>query len=93
MIIQEFDPEFIQSKSQAAAGLSSWVLNVMVFHYINENVKPLRQALAQANAELKAALDKLTALRARLAVHFYQRRKKLIPQFFASNSYAPVKIT
>ncbi|XP_008208864.1 dynein beta chain, ciliary-like [Nasonia vitripennis] len=64
---KEFDPEFIQSKSQAAAGLCSWVINIMVFHYINENVKPLRQALAQANAELKAALDKLTALRARLA--------------------------
>lgn len=40
----------------------------MVFHYINENVKPLRAALAQANAELKAAMDKLNTLRNRLAV-------------------------
>ncbi|XP_054000578.1 dynein beta chain, ciliary-like [Hylaeus anthracinus] len=64
---KEFDPEIIYSKSQAAAGLCSWVKNIMVFHYINETVKPLRAALAQANAELKAAMDHLNALRARLA--------------------------
>ncbi|XP_031848127.1 dynein beta chain, ciliary [Nomia melanderi] len=64
---KEFDPEIIYSKSQAAAGLCSWVRNIMVFHYINETVKPLRAALAQANAELKAAMDHLNALRARLA--------------------------
>ncbi|XP_046432396.1 dynein beta chain, ciliary-like [Neodiprion fabricii] len=64
---KDFEPDFIASKSQAAAGLCSWVKNIMVFHYINENVKPLRAALAQANAELKAAMDKLNALRNRLA--------------------------
>lgn len=64
----EFDPDVIFSKSQAAAGLCSWVKNIMVFHYINENVRPLRIALVQANAELKAAMDKLNALRNRLAV-------------------------
>ena len=66
----EFEPEIIYSKSQAAAGLCSWVRNIMVFHYINETVKPLRAALAQANAELKAAMDHLHALQARLAVKF-----------------------
>lgn len=40
----------------------------MVFHYINENVKPLRAALAQANAELRIAMEKLNSLRSRLAV-------------------------
>jgi len=64
----EFDPDVIYSKSRAAAGLCSWVKNIMVFHYINENVRPLRVALAQANAELKAAMDKLNLLRNRLAV-------------------------
>nr|XP_012153585.1 PREDICTED: dynein beta chain, ciliary-like [Megachile rotundata] len=64
---KEFDPEVIYSKSQAAAGLCSWVKNIMVFHYINETVKPLRAALAQANAELKAAMDHLTSLRTRLS--------------------------
>jgi len=64
----EFDPDVVYSKSHAAAGLCSWVKNIMVFHYINENVKPLRVALAQANAELKAAMDKLNLLRGRLAV-------------------------
>ena len=40
----------------------------MVFHYINENVKPLRAALAEANAELKVAMDHLNSLKDRLAV-------------------------
>lgn len=64
----EFDPDFIAAKSKAAAGLCSWVKNIMVFHYINETVKPLRAALAQANAELKVAMDRLNSLRARLNV-------------------------
>ncbi|XP_011314378.1 dynein beta chain, ciliary-like [Fopius arisanus] len=64
---KEFEPQFIYSKSQAAAGLCSWVKNIMVFHYINESVKPLRQALVQANAELKTAMEKLTALQSRLS--------------------------
>ncbi|XP_074102149.1 dynein beta chain, ciliary [Cotesia typhae] len=63
---KEFDPDIIYSKSQAAAGLCSWVKNIMAFHYINLNVKPLRAALAQANAELKASLEKLVYLRQRL---------------------------
>ncbi|XP_014229978.1 dynein beta chain, ciliary-like [Trichogramma pretiosum] len=62
-----FDPELIMTKSQAASGLCSWVLNIVAFYYINEEVRPLRQALAAANAELKAAMEKLTSLRARLA--------------------------
>ncbi|XP_060831072.1 dynein beta chain, ciliary-like [Bombus pascuorum] len=66
---KDFDPEIIYSKSQSAAGLCSWVRNIMVFHYINETVKPLRAALAQANAELKYAMDHLNALRTRLAVN------------------------
>lgn len=66
--LSDFDPEVIYSKSQAAAGLCSWVRNIMVFHYINETVKPLRVALIQANMELKAAMDHLNALRTRLAV-------------------------
>lgn len=66
--VAEFDPELVYSKSQAAAGLCSWVKNIMVFHYINESVKPLRTALFQANVELKAAMDKLNSLWDRLAV-------------------------
>ena len=28
---KEFDPDFIRSKSQAAAGLCAWVINIMKF--------------------------------------------------------------
>lgn len=55
----------------------------MVFHYINENVKPLRAALAQANAELRAAMDKLHSLRSRLAV-----RLRLYPSIISFVSRA-----
>lgn len=51
----------------------------MVFHYINESVKPLRAALVQANAELKAAMDKLNSLRSRLAVSSYQYHWYYVP--------------
>ncbi|XP_070518395.1 dynein beta chain, ciliary [Cardiocondyla obscurior] len=64
---KNFDPDFVYLKSHAAAGLCSWVKNIMVFHYVNENVKPLRAALAQANMELKVAMEKLNSLRSRLA--------------------------
>ncbi|EGI59469.1 Dynein beta chain, ciliary [Acromyrmex echinatior] len=64
---KDFDPDFVYSKSQAAAGLCSWVKNIMVFHYINEEVKPLRMALAQANTELRVAMEHLNSLRDRLA--------------------------
>ncbi|KAK0087408.1 hypothetical protein PV325_001063 [Microctonus aethiopoides] len=67
---KEFEPEIIHSKSQAAAGLCSWVKNIMVFHYIFQDVKPLRVALAQANAELKAAMEKLIRLRGRLTASY-----------------------
>lgn len=65
---KEFDPEFIASKSSAAAGICSWVLNVMVFHYVFENVRPLKMALNAANIDLKAAMDKLNVLQGRIAV-------------------------
>jgi len=31
---KEFDPEFIRSKSQAAAGLCAWVINIMKFYEV-----------------------------------------------------------
>lgn len=56
----------------------------MVFHYINEGVKPLRVAFAQANAELRAAVEKLHSLRNRLAVSLslsLQRTDVIFAQF------------
>uniref|UniRef100_A0A8C5JB81 Dynein heavy chain coiled coil stalk domain-containing protein n=1 Tax=Junco hyemalis TaxID=40217 RepID=A0A8C5JB81_JUNHY len=47
-----FNPEFVATKSAAAAGLCSWVLNIERFHRVFCEVQPKRQALDRANAEL-----------------------------------------
>ena len=56
---KEFNPEFIQSKSAAAAGLCSWVINIVKFFEVYCDVEPKRRALEDANNELQAAKEKL----------------------------------
>jgi dynein heavy chain len=56
---REFNPEFIQSKSAAAAGLCSWVINIVTFFEVYCDVEPKRKALEEANAELIFAKEKL----------------------------------
>ncbi|XP_015211854.2 dynein axonemal heavy chain 17 [Lepisosteus oculatus] len=61
-----FEPEFIRSKSIAAAGLCSWCINIVRFYEVYCDVEPKRQALAQANAELAAAQEKLSIIKAKI---------------------------
>ena len=65
---KEFDPEFIRSKSFAAAGLCAWVINIVKFYEVFCDVEPKRKALAAANAELKAAQDRLAKIKAKIQV-------------------------
>ncbi|XP_062567134.1 dynein beta chain, ciliary-like [Saccostrea cucullata] len=58
----EFDPDFIRAKSLAAAGLCSWVINIVIYYRVYCEVEPKRIALAQANAELAAAQEKLRVI-------------------------------
>lgn len=58
-----FDPEFIMSKSTAAAGLCSWCLNIVRFYKVYCEVEPKRLALEEANAELAEAQDKLSRIK------------------------------
>uniref|UniRef100_H0Z5T6 Dynein axonemal heavy chain 17 n=1 Tax=Taeniopygia guttata TaxID=59729 RepID=H0Z5T6_TAEGU len=62
-----FNPESVATKSAAAAGLCSWVLNIARFHRVFCEVQPKRQALERANAELAAAQDKLATVKAKIA--------------------------
>ncbi|KAK0086060.1 hypothetical protein PV325_003945 [Microctonus aethiopoides] len=59
----EFEPEFVRSKSAAAAGLCAWVINIIKFYEVFCDVEPKRKALAQANAELASAQDKLSVIK------------------------------
>ncbi|XP_078257485.1 dynein axonemal heavy chain 17-like [Rhinoraja longicauda] len=57
-----FDADFIRTKSIAAAGLCSWCINIVKFYDVFCEVEPKRIALAQANAELAAAQEKLAGI-------------------------------
>uniref|UniRef100_A0AAV2JYD5 Dynein heavy chain coiled coil stalk domain-containing protein n=1 Tax=Knipowitschia caucasica TaxID=637954 RepID=A0AAV2JYD5_KNICA len=60
---KEFQPDLVASKSQAAAGLCSWVLNIVKFYQVYCEVEPKRQALSKANLELASAQDKLRTIK------------------------------
>lgn len=62
----EFDPLKIQSKSNAAAGLCSWVININKFYDVWLVVEPKMRALTDAEQQLKDARDKLEFLNAKL---------------------------
>ncbi|XP_045472902.1 dynein beta chain, ciliary-like isoform X2 [Harmonia axyridis] len=64
----EFDPVKIAAKSGAAAGLCSWVINILKFYDVFVVVEPKRQALAKANQDLKDAQAKLQALNEKLSL-------------------------
>ncbi|XP_049878702.1 dynein beta chain, ciliary [Pectinophora gossypiella] len=63
----EFEPEFVKSKSAAAAGLCAWVINIIKFYEVFCDVEPKRKALAAANAELAAASEKLRSIKSKVA--------------------------
>ena len=48
----EFDPAIILNKSKAAAGLCSWVINIVKFHDVILEVGPLRKQLEEAKEQL-----------------------------------------
>lgn len=76
----EFDPELVKTKSSAAAGLCSWVINIVKFYEVFCDVAPKRMALQKANAELQAAKDKLAAVEKKV-FDLQTELKKLTDEF------------
>uniref|UniRef100_A0A671VQ30 Dynein axonemal heavy chain 17 n=1 Tax=Sparus aurata TaxID=8175 RepID=A0A671VQ30_SPAAU len=76
----EFQPDLVASKSNAAAGLCSWVLNIVKFYEVYCEVEPKRQALSKANAELAAAQEKLAAIKGKIN-HLNENLAKLTAKF------------
>lgn len=62
----DFDPLKIQSKSNAAAGLCSWVININRFYDVWLVVEPKLRALTEAEQQLTDARNKLEYLNNRL---------------------------
>lgn len=73
LAMPHFDPEVIASKNKAAAGLCSWVVNIVRYRDIFVSVLPKRAALAEANAKLAEANAKLVATQE----HAEQLQKRL----------------
>ena len=46
---KEFDPDVVRSKSAAAAGLCSWVINTVRYHQIHSDLLEKRRAMNQVN--------------------------------------------
>ncbi|KAK7507150.1 hypothetical protein BaRGS_00001085, partial [Batillaria attramentaria] len=59
----EFNPDFIRAKSSAAAGLCSWVINIIIYYGIFCDVEPKRNALQEATDQLNAAQEKLRGIK------------------------------
>ncbi len=57
-----FNVETIKTKNQAAAGLCSFVLNIVQYYDIVVTVEPKRKALSEANVQLSEANAKLEAV-------------------------------
>lgn len=53
--LEHFKVEVIEKRNSAAAGLCSWVLNIVQYHDIVRTVEPKRRALQEANDQLEAA--------------------------------------
>ncbi|NXI37002.1 DYH9 protein, partial [Galbula dea] len=81
----KFRPELVATKSYAAAGLCSWVLNILRYHQLYCQVQPKRQALSKANAELAAAQDKLASIKAKIA-RLNENLRKLTARFEKATS-------
>ncbi|KAJ8945230.1 hypothetical protein NQ318_011210 [Aromia moschata] len=62
----DFSPEKIFAKSAAAAGLCSWVINILKYYDVFVVVEPKRRALSQANKDLSEARGKLQELNEKL---------------------------
>lgn len=81
----EFEPEFVRSKSAAAAGLCAWVINIIKFYEVYCDVEPKRKALAAANAELAAATEKLAVIKRKVAVSRFYLKKLLFLCIYKNN--------
>jgi dynein heavy chain len=67
LLLDHFVPDIIEKRNNAAAGLCSWVINIVNYYDIVLQVEPKRVALREANAQLEAANKQLSAVRARCA--------------------------
>ncbi|KAJ3096963.1 hypothetical protein HDU97_005410 [Phlyctochytrium planicorne] len=62
-----FNEDLMKSKSIAAAGLCSWVINIVGYYNVYCDVEPKRKALEAANAELQISQARLRDIQGKIA--------------------------
>ena len=75
----------------AAAGLCSWVINIVRFYEVFCEVEPKRQALSKANSELATAQDKLAAIKSKINVSVVDGRRQAARRFLLRIFVASVR--
>ena len=87
--LEHFDVEIQRKKSNAAAGLTDFIININVYNDINENVEPMRLMAQQATDDLATAIASKEA-----SVHLLQtptRFHSLAQSATISRSYGPAR--
>lgn len=62
-----FTPENMKTKSEAAAGVCNWILNINLYFDVVVNTEPKRQAVEKAKIDLAEATEKKETMQALLA--------------------------
>ncbi|CAG7784872.1 unnamed protein product [Allacma fusca] len=84
-----FQPDLIRSKSFAASGLCSYVINVLRYNEVYQVVAPKRLALQDATDDLNSNLEKLGFLQERIKE--LERKLALLTKEFESATEAKIK--
>ena len=84
-----FTPELIRTQSQAAAGLCSWVINILKYYEVYMDVLPKKIALEKANNELQIARSKLACVERKVTE--LQLKLKILTNQFEDAVEAKVK--
>ena len=80
-----FNVDTMKTKNQAAAGLCSFVLNIVTYYDIVTTVEPKRKALAEANKQLSESNEKLDKVMKNVAA-LEQKLAKLTEELDEANS-------
>ena len=83
--LEHFKPEVILTKNKAAAGLCSFVVNIVCYYEVVTTVEPKRKALAEANDQLESANSQLHEVQEQVA-ELESKLAKLTADLAAANA-------
>ena len=83
--LPHFTPEIILTKNKAAAGLCSFVVNIVMYYEVVVTVEPKRQALQEANEQLESANSQLKTVMDQVA-ELESKLAKLTAELNAANA-------